>query len=144
MYTVRKQFKFEAAHQLQSAYSAVCTDSIHGHSYLVEVFLRCRRLNEDDMVLDFGILKDKLDTLWKKWDHSLILPVEIYEESGYCGDRQKKEVIVTPYNPTAEKMAFVFYREIRILIHEDLSENLTLWKVRVHETRTGWAEYEED
>ena len=38
MYTIRKLFRFEMAHQLSKAFSTACSEQIHGHSYVCEVF----------------------------------------------------------------------------------------------------------
>ena len=43
-YTIRKQFKFEMAHQLKDSYSAACHENLHGHSYVLE--LSGRQKNE--------------------------------------------------------------------------------------------------
>lgn len=40
MFTIRKEFKFEMAHQLYTCYSEACKNAIHGHSYILELFLQ--------------------------------------------------------------------------------------------------------
>lgn len=145
MYTVRKLFKFEASHILASAYSKACTDSIHGHSYKVEVFIQAEDLNCDQMVLDFGKLKDMTAGLWHKWDHSLTLPEQM---KGLVNERVNgKPILYSSKNPTAEWMAKEFFDVINksVIALTDVSDNFIgkLLKVRVHETDTGWAEYEE-
>ena len=55
MYTLRKQFKFESAHQLYDAYSSCCKDCIHGHSYLVEVFFSSDKLDNTGCFLALPI-----------------------------------------------------------------------------------------
>jgi len=124
MYTIRKTFKFELAHRLNSAYSKCCL-KWHGHSYKVEVFLQAKELNEDSMVMDFGELKNNIQHYIDQWDHSSL-------------DGQ-----LLGWNPTAETMAKKMYDYIsnRTLVAE---RRVTVKKVRVHETETGYAEYEED
>lgn len=141
-YTIRKTFKFEAAHFLEHAYSTACM-SVHGHSYVVEVFVRADQLNKDGMVIDFGQLKDVAGNLIDSFDHALII-----KESEKDHPLSKAEKVVTmKENPTAENMARHFFEKIRSKLIDNRSmdnerRGLRLVKVRVHETKTGWAEYE--
>jgi 6-pyruvoyltetrahydropterin/6-carboxytetrahydropterin synthase len=128
LYTIRKKFRFEASHILESSYSEDC-QRFHGHSYIVEVFCASRTLNEDGMVIDFGRLKDIINPLIAEWDHYLIIP-ESMRNGIFLHD-----MVIFPGNPTAENMASYLYWKIKIDIHE-------LLKVRIHETETGYAEYE--
>ena len=83
MFRICKKFSFEAAHQLDKAFSQECVECIHGHSYVVELFLVSESLDDMDMVLDFGYLKELIKDIKKKYDHSLILQKgwkEDYEE----------------------------------------------------------------
>ena len=147
MYTVRKVFKFEAAHQLQSAYSSCCKDTIHGHSYIVELFLRSVLLNDDGMVIDFGRVSDVVKPMIEKWDHALFLPHTKDEKQLDFLIASNKNVLIMPCNPTAENMAVMLFDEIKEALNLGPSNKSLgfpyLWKVRVHETATGWAEYQE-
>ncbi len=127
MYTIRKQLKFEAAHVLDSSYSKCC-QQVHGHSYLVELFFQSKKLNKDGMVIDFGLVKVVAGELIDKFDHSLIVSNKSRLE---CSGTR---IIIVPYNPTAENMAHDFYVRIKKKIPK-------LFKVRVHETSSGYAEY---
>jgi len=126
MYRIRKKFKFEAAHRLTSAYSKECTDSIHGHSYIVEIFIESKILNEDGMVIDFKKLKEKIKPLIDLWDHKVILHTKDTEKLKNC--------CVVPFNPTAENMAKTIYVAC-------FRAGITVSKVRIHETDSGYAEY---
>lgn len=140
MFQIRKQFKVEMAHRLRSAFSKCCTDQIHGHSYIIEVFLKAEQLNVDDMLIDFGELKSIISDYINSWDHALVLPKEL--PSG--GSEVK--LIRTDYNPTAEAMACDMFSHITYLLKKGEhggAQDLTVSCVRVHETRTGWAEYSE-
>jgi len=133
MYRIRKKFRFEAAHVLDSSYSKDC-QNLHGHSYIVELFFESIMLNDDAMLIDFGHIKDIVKPIIDKWDHSII--VSGIGELGLPVSKQKElNVVELGYNPTAEVMAFVLWG----LIRKHLP---ILSKVRVHETETGYAEYE--
>ena len=133
-WTVRKLFRFEAAHRLASAYSKVCTDTVHGHSYRVEVFLSTDKMNKDNMVMDFGEVKKCVEPMLEAWDHAVMIPLSI--SNGHDNGVLGKKVFYTSGNPTAEWMAALLYSSIK-------HNGLPVSKVRVHETETGWAEYEE-
>ena len=136
MYTVRKEFKFEAAHVLDKCYSEECK-FIHGHSYKVEVFVGSSTLNEDGMVVDFKKLKEIVSPLIDAWDHRLIgtamtlthwfQPVQV--------------MVVVKFNPTAENMSHYLFDKIQEKLKEiHLGYYL---KVRVWETATSYAEFSE-
>jgi len=139
MYRIRKQFKFECAHRLAEAYSKCCTDSIHGHSYIVEIFVISEILDPTNMVVDFGELKDIIGPQIDAWDHAVIMPANYIEGSkdlALLGN----SVVVVEENPTAEWMA----KKIFDVVKQGLEgKNVRVEKARVHETVTGWAEYEE-
>lgn len=135
MYTVRKLFKFEAAHQLASAYSRACSETVHGHSYRVEVFFRSRNLDANGMVIDFGAVTDMIKAIIMHWDHALIVPASFGKNRITALRRTNKKLYVSAENPTAEWMAKHLYDTIRAVYP------VLLYKVRVHETDTGYAEY---
>ena len=135
MYTIRKKFRFESAHILSDSYSKDCRN-FHGHSYIMEVFISSKTLNEDAMVIDFGKLKEIVKPLIDRWDHSLMLQESIREKVFYKNFHLKLEVV--DFNPTAENMAKYAYS----WIETELPRHLKL-KVRIHETETGYAEYSE-
>jgi 6-pyruvoyltetrahydropterin/6-carboxytetrahydropterin synthase len=140
MFQIRKQFKVEMAHRLASAYSSCCTDQIHGHSYIIEVFLKASELNEDGMVIDFGELKKLIGDYIDSWDHALVMPASLAQ------GHEKKNLIVMEENPTAEVMAYKMFVHMKNSLEEAkcrAADDVRISKVRVHETATGWAEYEE-
>ena len=131
-WTVCKAFTFEAAHKLSDAFTQECVETIHGHSYKVEVFLE-GSLNATGMVMDFGLIKGAMKPILKEWDHALILqkgdpiyPKEIEKENA--------KVVWLDCNPTAENMAAIIYSRLKPAL-------APLKKVRVWETATAWAEY---
>lgn len=82
MYEIKKTLEISAAHKLKLSYPSKCTN-LHGHNWIVTIYLRSETLNEDGMILDFTHIKQKIQD---KLDHKVI-----------------NEVV--PFNPTAENMA---------------------------------------
>ena len=56
MYEVIKKLEISAAHKLNLSYPSKCTE-LHGHNWLVTVYLRGDTLNEDGMLMDFTHIK---------------------------------------------------------------------------------------
>ena len=149
MFTIRKQFKFEMAHQLFNSYSAACHENLHGHSYILELYLTSNSPDETGMVVDFGEVKDVIGDYVNQWDHSLIMPSDFDKEYLDMLAKYTKKFRVVDYNPTAENMAREMFEQInKMLTQYQLTKNSSVVynvaKVRLHETTTGWAEYSRD
>ena len=70
------------AHFLNLSYESKCAN-VHGHNWIVTVFCRAEKLNEDGMVVDFKHIKNMVHA---KLDHQYLNQV-------------------VDFNPTAENMA---------------------------------------
>lgn len=146
MYRIQKRFKFEAAHQLEDAFTKACSDCIHGHSYTVEMHLSSECLDMNSMVVDFGVLKAFKQQTMDKWDHGLILQknkrlhIQPLIDKGVL---KASKVTFLTMNPTAETMALILFNDLKEFIKNcpHVTDMVKVYKVRVHETSTGWAEY---
>ncbi len=131
---IRKTFRAEVAHRLTSSYSKRC-QSFHGHSYLFELILEHNKLNKDEMLIDFGEVKDMIDWFLDAFDHSMVLSKNdpTLPAMRAIMDEHEMRYMIVPYNPTAERMAQHIYA-----VAEENS--MPISSVKVHETRTGYAE----
>lgn len=141
MFLLKTQIEFEAAHRLYNVntYSKECRENVHGHSYKVEFEISRPELDDSGMVIDFKLLKNLLNlNITAVYDHSCILKsddplVKPIQDS--C-----KKVVVVDENPTAEWMAFEFYKIMnRALAQFDIL--LDVRKVSVQETEHNIAVY---
>lgn len=82
IYCISKQMEVAGSHQLTLSYESKCT-RLHGHNWLITVYLASTTLNADGMVADF--------TQIKKAVH------------GYLDHGNFNELL--PFNPTAEHIA---------------------------------------
>ncbi|MDD6483595.1 MAG: 6-carboxytetrahydropterin synthase QueD [Clostridiales bacterium] len=82
MYEVKKRLEISAAHRLRLDYDSKCTN-FHGHNWIVDVYLRSRKLDKNGMIMDFTHIKQKI---LDKFDHKVINDV-------------------VDFNPTAENLA---------------------------------------
>jgi 6-pyruvoyltetrahydropterin/6-carboxytetrahydropterin synthase len=149
MFTIRKKFRVEMAHQLFSAFSAACHETIHGHSYVIEIVLGNSHLNRHGMVVDFGTLQSLKEKLMEEYDHALFMPVQFPQEYLTCLGAYNKKLRVIDTNPTAEWMAVTIFADVQKWIaaapENDVRPSLVrVIAVRVHETETGWAQFGEE
>lgn len=82
MYKAIKRIEISAAHRLTLDYESKCTN-LHGHNWIIDVYLKSETLNQNGMVMDFTLIKEKIQN---KFDHKVINDV-------------------VDFNPTAENLA---------------------------------------
>lgn len=141
---IRKLFKFEGAHIVRNCSSDRCKRSIHGHSYVVEVFLTSNGLDNGQMILDFGLLKGTVKDLVDSFDHAYSMwDRESSEFSSFIKENSAR-YIQMPVSPSAEMYSLMFFFLIDKIIKNTEFNNgekeVELHSVRVHETTTGYAE----
>ena len=59
MYYIEKKIEISAAHYLNLPYESKCT-RLHGHNWLITVCCKAASLDENGMVTDFGLIKQKV------------------------------------------------------------------------------------
>ena len=140
---IRKKFKFEGAHIVRNCSSQRCRENIHGHSYVVEVFIRSDHLDQGYMVMDFCRL-DKVKEFIESFDHTYSLWQEEEKELKTFIYRYNRRVAEIPVSPSAEGYALMFLYVIDLILQHTPRINgegqVQLHSVRVHETATGYAE----
>ncbi len=144
---IRKKFRFEAAHIVRRCTSVLCRENIHGHSYVVEVFLKGHQLDRGCMLMDFCKL-DVIKKLINSFDHSYCLWQKESPEYIETMSKLNARLVSMPISPSAEGFALMFFVMIKKLLAEIPLENnegtVKLHAVRVHETETGYAEASEE
>lgn len=65
MYYVKKTIEISASHKLNLSYESKC-ENLHGHNWIITIYLKSKKLNQDGMVMDFTHIKDKIKN---KLDH---------------------------------------------------------------------------
>lgn len=65
MYKVIKRLEISAAHKLNLNYISKC-ETLHGHNWIIYIYLKSKDLNENGMVYDFTKIKELIS---HKLDH---------------------------------------------------------------------------
>lgn len=146
---IRKLFKFENAHIVRGCSSVKCKQSIHGHSYKVELLFESNFLDNGQMVFDFGLMKQNIKALVESFDHSIALWNA--DDKEYLRDMKKHSTrwIELPVSPSAEQFSRVIFVMVDNLLKLTTLVNgekeVNLHSVIVHETDTGYAQgFKED
>jgi 6-pyruvoyltetrahydropterin/6-carboxytetrahydropterin synthase len=71
-FTVSQSTFFDAAHTLRRDIEAEGSKRIHGHTYRVEVSVRGLPNPKTGMVIDLGILRERLSVVREQLDHHLL------------------------------------------------------------------------
>lgn len=148
MYTIRKTYKVEYAHQLSNAFTAGCHETIHGHSGVIEVFLSSEELDDNNMVIDFGQISSFIkEFIMNELDHALIIPCTLEDEYIQMLKKYNKKLRIYNHNPTAEYFCKVLFNAINTILGDmyvalRFNNFIKLEKIRFHETDTGYAEYD--
>ncbi len=146
---IRKKFKFEGAHIVRDCSSDRCKKSLHGHSYVVEVFLSSSKLDFGHMIYDFGLTKGTIKDIIDSFDHAYAMWNKETEEFQKFIKTNSDRYVVMPVSPSAECFAltllFIIDKIIKATQMNNGEGKVYVKSVRVHETETGYAEaFQED
>ncbi len=102
MYEISVTSHFSGAHRLRYLHGKC--EELHGHNWKVQVSVASDRLGKEGIVIDFGILKQKVEKVLKTLDHTYLndLPhfsgVEPSSENiaKYIFDKLKSELKAQP------------------------------------------------
>jgi len=76
MWELTKSFHFEAAHSLKDTTLGETSEEIHGHSFRAEVTVRGVPDPATGMVMDLGLLAQKIADVRKELDHKFLNKIE--------------------------------------------------------------------
>ena len=119
-YQIRIHGIFESAHYLYDYHGPGKNESLHGHTYEVEVFIRSTKL-ENGIGVDFVEIQKDLNVLTAELDHKCINTVEPFKE----------------VNPTAENLARHFFDRLK----KTVDEGSFIYEVKVWEGPNNHASY---
>ena len=114
---------FSAAHTLKD-YPGECA-RLHGHNWLVRVYVRCRQLDALGIGLDLKVMKEKVKEALQELDHAHINDLPPFRD----------------INPTSEHIARYLYRELGRRLNTD---RVRVTKIKVSETPNAGVFYWEE
>lgn len=134
MLSITKLFSFEAAHRI-SNYQGACSQ-VHGHSYKLQVTVSAERPGNNDIVLDFKVLKDLVQNhVLSLWDHSLMLKENVENRQFFLNYPGK--IYWMDSEPTAERMLLDISRKLEPV----LPSHVNLEEIVLFETETSYAKW---
>ena len=140
---ITKQFSFEMAHALRN-YDGLCRN-IHGHSYKMDITLAGQPLLDETspkngMVMDFGDLKKLVnEEIISLLDHSLVLNNKTDEKLVGMLKQNFEKIVVVEFQPTTENLLNFIADKMK----KRLPETVKLCRIRLRETVTSYADWEE-
>ena len=117
MYIISKEFHFSASHVLHGLRDGHPCARLHGHNYIITVYLRSEQTNEVGFVTDYNDL----------------LPIKNYIDNQL--DHRHLNNVFPDINPSAELIAYKLYQQFK-------QEFPQLYKVEISETPKTKASYE--
>ena len=73
MYYISKRLVISASHHLELSYPSKCSQ-LHGHNWTITVYCKARELNKDGMVIDFKLIKQKIESQLDHANLNEVLP----------------------------------------------------------------------
>ena len=122
MYEITTESHFCAAHRLNN-YNGPC-ENLHGHNWLVKATVAGENLDKSGIVIDFKVLKRKLNDILDELDHRNLNDIF---------DRQNQ-------SPSSEFIARYIYQKLKESIN---SADVRVSRVEVQETPGNSAVYYE-
>jgi 6-pyruvoyltetrahydropterin/6-carboxytetrahydropterin synthase len=120
MYEISVQSHFSGAHRLRYVHGKC--EELHGHNWKVEVSVISNRVGKDGMVIDFSILKQKVDRVLKPLDHTYLNDLSYFSGA----------------EPSSENIAKYIFDRIKT---ELKGHSVTLKRVTAWESETSSATY---
>jgi 6-pyruvoyltetrahydropterin/6-carboxytetrahydropterin synthase len=99
-----------SAHYLRG-YQGKCKE-LHGHTWKIEVVISGEKLNKIGMVSDFTFLKQKLNQILCKLDHTCLNQTAYFKK----------------YNPTAENIAKFIYDSFKKSVKPVKVKEVRIWE----------------
>lgn len=121
MYKLNVISSFASAHKL-NGYNGLC-QNLHGHNWKVRLCVKCDQLDEIGMAMDFGILKESLNSLLETLDHQYLNELPAFQAM----------------NPTSENLARYIFEQMECAPY--ISSSCVVAEVEVWESEKASVVY---
>ena len=148
-YRICKRIELESGHLL-SKHPGNCKFP-HGHTRAVELVFSADSLDENDMVMDFKVIKAMLGDFLEQFDHALCMNTEDPNFTAFRKAYGDRIIAFEGEDPTSEAMARTIFLYAKKALADGVAghfdwpvrSSVRLERVRVWETSSSWSEYEE-
>jgi len=123
MYEISIEQHFDAAHFLRG-YQGKC-EALHGHRYGVVARISASKLDNIGLAYDFTELKQHLDGILSKFDHTCLNDVPPFDK----------------INPSSENIATTIYNELKLKLS---GASVSISSIEVWESPQTWVTYRPD
>lgn len=123
MYELKILTQFSAAHRLEN-FNGKC-EALHGHNWKVEVFLQGRELDDAGLLMDFGVVKARVNEVLEEIDHKYLNELPAFKE----------------LNPSSENLARYLFERLGAVLNRSGAQ---VSRVNVWESDTSCASYYQD
>ena len=119
-YIIRVEARFEAAHNLRQYKGK--PEPLHGHSWKVEAKFKCKKLDHEDIGVDYVHVEKAIRQLAFRFDHKYINEIPPFDQ----------------INPTSENLARWFFGELN---RSEIRQSAELSEVVVWEGPEAYVSY---
>ena len=123
MYELKILTQFSAAHRLEKFYGKC--EALHGHNWKVEVFLQGRGLDDAGLLMDFGVVKARVNKVLEEIDHKYLNELPAFKD----------------LNPSSENLARYLFERLAAVLNRSGAQ---VSRVNVWESDTSSASYYQD
>ncbi len=112
MYKLNVTTHFSSAHKL-NGYEGACKN-LHGHNWKVRLGIKCYKVDDIGMTIDYGIVKKILNEIVNELDHQYLNDLPYF----------------TKNNPTSENIAKYLYNQVKGEINSEYCKiaELEIWE----------------
>lgn len=142
MYRIEKRFTVPIGHRL-SKHKGRCS-SIHGHNFTILVGIKSKKLNENDMIIDFSDLKGIVNALLDDYDHKLLVNEKDAEWMEPLAKELNLRASIFDHegnDPTAERLSEQLFIKLTSLFK---AVDLKIEYITVYENENSKATYSKD
>ena len=122
-FTIRVEARFEAAHNLREYKGK--PEPLHGHSWKVEAKFKCKKLDHEDIGIDYVHVEKAIRQLASRFDHQYINEVAPFDK----------------INPTSENIVRWFFDK---LDQPEIRQNAQLSEVILWEGPEAYVSYSKE
>ena len=144
---IGKVIQWDMGHRVLN-HRSVCK-GLHGHRYKAEIcvegnLIEEKGASEEGMVIDFADIKKVAQKfIQEELDHAFMVWVRDHELLEFFKSSQGHKPVIVPFTPTAENVAAYIFNKLKDKFTDVFKTGLKLQSVKLWETPSSYALYDE-